>query len=106
MENIDPDIAFILICLCVTLADAFICGFIGSKIAAGRNRSAAGFWLGFLLGPLGVIISLLLPAGLCPPSSGLSSPSSSARPPAKLCPLCGKRCGLYDRACPGCGQSL
>ena len=37
-----------------------VCGLIGNAVASDKGRSSAGFWLGFLLGPLGIIIALLL----------------------------------------------
>lgn len=37
------------------------CGTIGSMIGEKRGRGAAGFWLGFVLGPLGCLAALFLP---------------------------------------------
>lgn len=51
--------AGLLFCLVVAL----IFGVIGRACAAGRNRGRAGFWLGFLFGPLGCILAIFLPAG-------------------------------------------
>ena len=51
-------IAGLLFCLVVAL----LFGVIGRACAAGRNRGGAGFWLGFMLGPLGCVIALFLPA--------------------------------------------
>jgi hypothetical protein len=39
----------------------FFCGILGGIIGEGRGRGGAGFMCGFMLGPLGVIIALLLP---------------------------------------------
>lgn len=40
---------------------ATLCGLIGSAVAGARGRSAmAGFVLGLLLGPLGIVIALLM----------------------------------------------
>jgi hypothetical protein len=39
----------------------FVCGCLGGMIGEGRGRGGAGFMCGFLLGPLGVVIALLLP---------------------------------------------
>jgi hypothetical protein len=39
-----------------------VCGGIGSYVAGEKRRSGAeGFWLGFLLGPLGILIEAMLP---------------------------------------------
>ena len=42
--------------------------FVARSFAADRGRASAGFFLGLLYGPLGVIMALLLPsaAGSCP----------------------------------------
>jgi uncharacterized membrane protein YeaQ/YmgE (transglycosylase-associated protein family) len=45
----------------VLLFVAVICGFIGYAIGNGRGRGTAGFWLGLLLGPIGVLAALFLP---------------------------------------------
>ena len=57
--------------LFVLFFDAIVCGFLGLMIG-GRNQAAGGgFLLGFLLGPLGVIISLGLDGrGGCPHCGG------------------------------------
>lgn len=43
------------------LFGCFFCGILGGIIGDGRGRGSAGFLCGFMLGPLGVVIALLLP---------------------------------------------
>jgi hypothetical protein len=46
-----------IIIFTIALAYDITCGVVGAKIAKGKSRSAKGaFWLGFLLGILGVVI--------------------------------------------------
>ena len=40
---------------------AFACGGIGYAIGLNRGRGTAGFWLGFILGPIGCLAALFLP---------------------------------------------
>jgi len=37
-----------------------VCGFIGSALASPKGKSGAGFALGFLLGPIGIVVAALL----------------------------------------------
>ena len=39
----------------------FVCGMIGMKIGEGKGREREGFWWGFLLGVVGIIVIALLP---------------------------------------------
>lgn len=42
------------------LITAFIFGYLGSAIGRNKNADSVGFWLGFILGPLGLIITLFV----------------------------------------------
>ena len=37
-----------------------ICGIIGAMIGSSKGARGTGFWLGFLLGPIGVIIAVMM----------------------------------------------
>ena len=60
-----------------------VCGFIGYAIGINKQAGAFGFWLGFLLGPLGVIAAALV----------------DRRPP---CPTCGTKLNGHPSICPAC----
>ena len=38
-----------------------VCGVVGSIVGENRGRKWAGFWLGLLLGPIGILATLFLP---------------------------------------------
>lgn len=38
-----------------------IFGAVGAAVGSTKGHRAAGFWLGFLLGPIGVLVAVLLP---------------------------------------------
>lgn len=40
---------------------AVLCGVLGAVIGDGKGRAVAGFWIGLLLGPIGLIIAAVLP---------------------------------------------
>jgi hypothetical protein len=44
----------------IYLFSAVVCGIIGYTLGQEKGRANAGLWLGVLLGPLGVIATLLL----------------------------------------------
>lgn len=50
--------AVVIFCALVAL----VFGLMGSACGRSRRRGWAGFWLGFLLGPLGCGVALFLPA--------------------------------------------
>jgi len=67
---------------------AVICGFIAGYVASGKGHSYGGYFVvGFLLGPIGVVIAIIVqpPAG----SAGLQRGSFSAP---------GPRPGLFHRS--------
>ena len=47
--------------LFIFIVGAFFSGLIGMFLGGSVNKGAAGFWLGFFLGPIGWIIVFLLP---------------------------------------------
>jgi hypothetical protein len=58
------------------------CG--GAAVAEAKGRAAStGFWLGFWLGPLGIVIAALLPT----PSTSRASSSRELRRPSRPVPL-------------------
>lgn len=70
-----------------------LCGAIGSACAS-QGNSTKGFWLAFLLGPLGVLIALLLPVSV------VSGPNVAQ------CPDCLKIVSRRAVSCPNCGAPL
>ena len=95
MENV---ILFVSI-----LFGTLICGALGLAVGRTRGRGTAGFWLGFLLGPLGIVIVLLLPAAISATPSG-SAPAPTR--PGILCGMCGRRVPFGSSACPDCGTAV
>jgi hypothetical protein len=47
--------------LLFVLIGALVCGFIGYAVGDTRQQGGLGFVLGFLLGPLGILVAVLLP---------------------------------------------
>lgn len=71
---------FVIFLIAVVVGFAF-CGLIGAVLAAEKGRALAGFWLGFLFGPIGIVIALLLAS---------RDATAEQRTPAGLrpCPFC------------------
>jgi hypothetical protein len=67
-----------------------VCGVVGALIGMQKNAIARDTMLGLLLGPIGWVISLLLPA----------------RKPQPKCAACGKNVDEGDRHCRHCGAAL
>jgi hypothetical protein len=67
-----------------------VCGVVGALIGRYKNAVARDVALGLLLGPIGWVISLILPA----------------RKPRPKCMACGKSVDVGDRHCRHCGASL
>jgi len=95
-----------------------ICGFIGGAIADSKGEGCAGFILGLLFGPIGIIIALLLPSNpkamgmkQCPyckewiNSQAIKCPKcqSDLRP---KCPYCNTPVNKENKFCPSCGHEL
>ena len=67
-----------------------VCGVVGALIGRYKNAVARDVALGLLLGPIGWVISLILPA----------------RMPQPKCRACGKSVDVGDKHCRHCGASL
>lgn len=67
-----------------------VCGVVGALIGKYKNAVARDVFLGLLLGPIGWIVSLLLPA----------------HKPRPKCVACGKFVDPGDRHCRHCGAAL
>jgi len=49
-----------------------VCGAIGAAIGGARGQAGLGFLVGFLFGPVGLIVACLLPEAVRPPRYGRS----------------------------------
>lgn len=84
-----------------------VCGVIGLWFGEQRNRQTAGFWLGFLFGPFGWLLTLLLPTenGSRDPPSGVGRSRPEQRGIGR-CPTCGGGLiGQYPK-CPHCASDV
>jgi hypothetical protein len=72
----------------VLFAVAWGCGMFAGSIARRKNAAMTGFWCGFFLGPLGILIAALALDG---------------RPP---CPACGERINNGASKCGHCREPL
>lgn len=72
----------------VLLLSVILFGLIGMWIGRLKGNASKGFWLGFLLGPLGWIIAILLPQD------------------GERCPACGGVIVHGARKCCHCGEFL
>lgn len=77
-------LATLLVCILV----ASICACVGMFIGRTRGRGASGFWLGLFLGPIGWIITLLLPRE------------------GRRCPFCREVVADDATACPHCQREI
>lgn len=91
------------------LCGAFLFGWLGMLCAKSRCRERAGFWLGFLLGPGGCIIALLLPAPIEALSESISrrQNASGLVEQERFCSSCGYNLrGNTTGVCPECGKQV
>ena len=81
----------LLVVFVVSFVAFVICGVVGASLASEKGRGVAGFWLGFIFGPIGIVIALLLK----PSTSGL-------RP----CPFCAELIQPVALKCRFCNAEL
>src|SRR4051812_17586143 len=87
----------------VAIVAGIICGLIGSAIA-GPGRSSFGFWVSFLLGPLGLLIVAITRSSRPPAVEAThAAPSSRA---TKRCPECAEDIMAEARKCRFCGADV
>lgn len=87
----DDTTAFLMGCLFLGL---LLCGFIGRAVAAQKDAGTAGFYLGFFLGPLGIVVAALIDGRpLCPNCGG----RIQGRP--QMCQHCGTRFKWSGKSC-------
>jgi hypothetical protein len=89
------------------------CGLIGATIASSKGRSAAGFWLGVLLGPIGVIAAAAIEPStevrvqreeqLANTFARFAQPDASSRRP---CPWCAEPIQPAAIICRFCGREV
>jgi hypothetical protein len=91
----------------ILLFAGFVCGCIGAVLGDKKNRGMAGFWLGFLLGPIGVLVLVLLPAEAATTTikPGLRPITTSARHERK-CPFCAETILSEAVICRFCQRDL
>lgn len=74
--------------IAVVLVVAVVCGFIGAAIGEPKRQGAMGFLLGFLFGPLGLLIVAVMQPNAVP---------------AAWCPVCGAVLAPFAPVCGECG---
>lgn len=93
----------------------FMTAFIGLLFGRMKGRPGWGFLLGLFFGPLGLALTLLMPARRIRPSPGRGSPfggqanpysGESAQSSGPACPRCAKSVGRSDKICSHCGNVL
>jgi hypothetical protein len=81
------------------LVACLLCGFAGELAASARGlRRWAGFLLGFLLGPIGILVILAFPIDW--------GALRSRDPTYRRCPECAEFVRLEARRCRYCGSNL
>ena len=102
------------------LAALFVCGVVGNVVGSFRGRGTAGFWLGFLFGPVGWCVTLLLEdlRPKCPKCKGALIAGATRcahcgydlvqaeRLRSRACSFCGALMRPGAKRCPSCGNPL
>lgn len=82
------------------LVGAIFCAVLGAALGSSKGRGAAGFFLGFLFGPIGIAIALLLPSKLGADAS--DDKADALRP----CPFCAEPIRPAALKCRFCSSDL
>lgn len=94
------------------LLGSIISGLIGMAIGSVKGSPGTGFFLGFLLGPIGWLIIALVPDNRpkCPYCKGAIIPGAikckNCGSTIPRCPACNKIIGTETAECKHCGQPL
>jgi len=86
----------------------FICGLLGLAIGDGKGRAASGFWLGLLLGVIGLaIVALMRPTrdAQAKYKRGAANAPDGA-PSMRPCPWCAEQILPVAKLCTYCGRDL
>jgi hypothetical protein len=97
----------IVIIVFVAIAIGF--GSAGHYIGRDKGRGTAGFWFGFLLGPIGLIIAALLqpsPAAGPLPAGPSHTHTVDAQRDTRPCPWCAERIKSAAIVCRYCGREV
>lgn len=83
-----------------------ICGVLGGIVGSAKHSAGAGFLLGFLFGPVGVLITLALDG-----RPKCHACKSRIDPEASVCPQCGASLKRHEQQaaifhCPNCRRSI
>jgi hypothetical protein len=100
----------ILIVVLVVGVTLLIFGLIGRYIGRDKGRSSEGFWIGFLLGPIGLIIVALLQPTVEVEASRAQQVSSISREQiqsdTRPCPWCAEQIKPAAVVCRYCGRDV
>lgn len=95
MPAAEADAGFLLVWMIIWVG----CAFIGSSITSRRTGNiASGFWIGFLLGPIGLLICLFIG------SDDAKKGNLLATGQRKKCPMCAELVQPEALICKHCGH--